>query len=68
MIIGLVTALMDHAASVPPSVGEIDPAGWLERFDEMFARVVAPAFYRGEHLDSGELYVGEWAAPRFPDS
>ena len=48
MIIGLVTALMDHAAAVPPSVGDVDPAGWLERFDDMFAEVVAPAFYRRE--------------------
>jgi SRSO17 transposase len=39
---------MDHAAAAVPSVSEIDPAGWLERFDDMFAEVVAPAFFRRE--------------------
>jgi hypothetical protein len=48
VIIELVTALMDHAAAAPPSVGEVDPAGWQERFDDVFAQVVAPAFRRGE--------------------
>jgi pimeloyl-ACP methyl ester carboxylesterase len=31
-----------------PGAGEIDPAGWLGRFDDMFAPVVAPAFFRRE--------------------
>jgi SRSO17 transposase len=57
VIIGLVTALMDHAAAVPPSVGEIDPAGWLERFDDMFARVLAPAFYRREPRLRAQSYL-----------
>ncbi len=39
---------MDHAASVVPGAGEIDPAGWLGQFDDMFAEVVAPAFFRRE--------------------
>jgi SRSO17 transposase len=39
---------MDRVAAVVPRVGEIDPAGWLDRFDDMFARVVAPAFFRRE--------------------
>jgi SRSO17 transposase len=39
---------MDRVAAVLPSVGEIDPAGWLDRFDDMFARVVAPGFFRRE--------------------
>ena len=39
---------MDRAAAVVPSVGEIDPAGWLGCFDDMFAEVVAPAFVRRE--------------------
>lgn len=42
------TVLIDHAAAVVPSVGGIDPAGWLAHFDEMFAEVVAPAFFRRE--------------------
>ena len=42
------TALIDHHAAVAPSVGEIDPAGWLAGFDDMFAEVVAPAFFRRE--------------------
>jgi SRSO17 transposase len=57
VIIGLVTALMDRAAAVPPSVGEIDPAGWLERFDDMFARVLAPAFYRREPRLRAQSYL-----------
>ena len=49
MIIWLVTVLMDRAAAVvPDSVGDVDPAGWLDRFDDMFARVVAPGFGRRE--------------------
>ena len=31
-----------------PSVDGIDPAGWLAHFAEMFAEVVAPAFFRRE--------------------
>jgi SRSO17 transposase len=41
-------ALVDHAAAVGLSVGDVDPAGWLERFDDMFFEVVAPAFFRRE--------------------
>jgi SRSO17 transposase len=39
---------MGRGAAVVPSVDGIDPAGWLDRFDDMFARVVAPAFFRRE--------------------
>jgi len=39
---------MDRAAAVVPSAGEVDLAGWLDRFDDMFARVVALAFFRRE--------------------
>ena len=42
------TVLIDHAAAVVPSVDGIDPAGRLAHFDEMFAEVVAPAFFRRE--------------------
>ena len=42
------TVLIDHAAAVVPSVDGIDPAGWLAHFDELFAEVVAPAFFRRE--------------------
>lgn len=48
VIIWLVTVLMDRVAPVAPSAGDVDPAGWLVRFDDMFARVVAPAFARRE--------------------
>jgi SRSO17 transposase len=48
---------MDHAAAVGPSVGEIDPAGWLERFDDMFADVLAPAFGRREPRLRSRWYV-----------
>lgn len=43
-----VTVLIDHAAAMVPSVDGIDPAGWLAHFDEMFAEVVVPAFFRRE--------------------
>src|SRR5258708_39695069 len=56
-MMGLVTALMDHAAAVPPSVGEIDPTGWLDRFDDMFARVLAPAFFRREPRLRAQSYL-----------
>jgi hypothetical protein len=39
---------MDHAVSVSPGAGEIGPVGWLSRFDDMFAEVVAPALIRRE--------------------
>ena len=39
---------MDRAAAAAPSVGEIDPAGWLDRLEELFGRVLAPAFARRE--------------------
>src|SRR6266487_6539723 len=48
---------MDHATSVVPSVGEIDPAGWLGRFDDMFAQVVAPAFFRWEPRLRARAYL-----------
>jgi SRSO17 transposase len=48
---------MDRVAAVSPTVGVVDPAGWLERFDEMFARVLAPAFYRREPRLRAHSYV-----------
>jgi SRSO17 transposase len=48
---------MDRAAAVVPSVGEIDPAGWLGRFDDMFAQVVAPAFFRREPRLRARAYL-----------
>jgi SRSO17 transposase len=41
-------ALVDHDGAVGLSVGDVDPAGWAERFDDMFFEVVAPAFLRRE--------------------
>ena len=57
MIIWLVTVLMNRVAAVVPSVGDIDPAGWLDCFDDMFARVVAPAFFRREPRLRAEAYL-----------
>src|SRR5690348_16494278 len=48
---------MDRAAAAVPSVDGIDPAGWLDRFDDMFARVVAPAFGRREPRFRGRSYL-----------
>ncbi|HET7014574.1 MAG TPA: IS701 family transposase [Streptosporangiaceae bacterium] len=42
------TVLMSRVAAAVPSVGDVDLAGWLDRFDDVFARVVAPAFGRRE--------------------
>jgi hypothetical protein len=39
---------MDRVAAVVPGVGDVDPAGWLDRFDDMFAGVVAPEFFGRE--------------------
>jgi SRSO17 transposase len=39
---------MDRAAAVAPSAGDVDPAGWLDRLDDLFGRVLAPAFVRRE--------------------
>jgi len=38
---------MDRAAPVAP-VGDVDPAGWLGLLEELFGRVLAPAFVRRE--------------------
>jgi SRSO17 transposase len=48
---------MDRAAAVALSVGDVDPAGWLDRFDDMFARVVALAFFRREPRLRAEAYL-----------
>jgi hypothetical protein len=37
---------MDHAAAVLPGVGDVDLAERLNRFDGMFAEVLAPGFVR----------------------
>jgi SRSO17 transposase len=39
---------MDRAAAVAPGVGDVDPAGWLDRLQDLFGRVLAPAFWRRE--------------------
>jgi hypothetical protein len=39
---------MDRAAAVAPSVGDVDPAGWLDRLEDLFGRVLAPVFVRRE--------------------
>jgi SRSO17 transposase len=57
VIIWHVSVLMSRAAAVVPSVGDVDPAGWLDRFDDMFARVVAPAFGRREPRLRAEGYL-----------
>jgi SRSO17 transposase len=54
-----VNVLMDHAAAVVPRVGDVDPAGWLDGFGDMFAEVVAPAFVRREpRLRAGDYLLG----------
>lgn len=40
-----------------PSVDGIDLAGWLARFDDMFAAVVAPAFFRREPRLRARAYL-----------
>jgi SRSO17 transposase len=57
VIIWLVIVLVSRVAPAAPSVGDIDPAGWLDRFDDMFARVVAPAFFRREPRLRAESYL-----------
>jgi len=48
---------MNPAAAVVPRVGDVDPAGWLGRFDDMFAQVVAPAFVRREPRLRARAYL-----------
>ena len=48
---------MDRVAAVVPSVSDVDPAGWLNRFDDMFARVVAPEFFRREPRLRARAYL-----------
>jgi SRSO17 transposase len=48
---------MDRAPAVAPSVGDVDPAGWLDRLDDLFAEVVAPAFVRREPRLRARSYV-----------
>jgi hypothetical protein len=48
---------MDRAAAVAPRAAEIDPAGWLAGLDDMFAEVVAPAFYRREPRLRARAYL-----------
>jgi SRSO17 transposase len=52
-----VTVLIDRAAAAVPRVGEIDAAGWLDQFDEMFAEVLAPGFFRREPRRRARAYV-----------
>jgi SRSO17 transposase len=48
---------MDRVAAAAASVGEIDPAGWQDEFDDMFAVVLAPAFFRRETRLRARSYV-----------
>src|SRR5256886_15640471 len=48
---------MDRAAAAVPSVDGIDPAGWQEEFDGMFAEVLAPAFGRRKPRLRARRYV-----------
>jgi hypothetical protein len=48
---------MDRAAAAVPSAGDIDPAGWQDEFDDMFAGVLAPAFVRREPRLRARWYV-----------
>jgi SRSO17 transposase len=48
---------MDWAAAVVPGVGDVDPAGWQDEFDELFAGVLAPAFGRREPRLRARWYV-----------
>src|SRR5215472_4934400 len=57
VIIWLVTFLMSRVAAAVPSVGDVDPAGWLDRSDDMFARVVASTFGRREPRLRAEAYL-----------
>lgn len=42
---------------MPPTVEEIDPAGWADEFDELFAQVVAPFFGRREPRVRARSYL-----------
>jgi SRSO17 transposase len=48
---------MDRAAAAVLSVGEMGLAGWQDKFDEMFAEVLAPAFGRREPRLRARSYV-----------
>ena len=39
---------MDRAAAVAPGVGDVDPAGWQDRLEDLFGQVLARAFVRRE--------------------
>jgi SRSO17 transposase len=52
-----VTALVDRVAAVAPSAEEIDPTRWLAGLDDMFAQVVAPAFFRREPRLRARFYL-----------
>jgi SRSO17 transposase len=39
---------MNRAVAVAPRVGDVDPAGWLDRLEDLFGRVLAPVFARRE--------------------
>ncbi len=73
---------MGRAAAAVASVGEIDPGGWQDEFEDMFAEVLAPAFGRREpRLRAGSYVLGlasglerkngwtlaEYAGDRTPD-
>jgi SRSO17 transposase len=39
---------MNRAAAVAPRAGDVDPAGWLDRLEDLFGRVLAPVSVRRE--------------------
>jgi hypothetical protein len=43
--------------SAVPSVDGVDPAGWQEEFEDIFAEVLAPAFVRREPRLRAQRYV-----------
>jgi SRSO17 transposase len=52
-----VNVLIDHVAAVAGSVEEAGPAGWAAGFDDMFAQVVAPFFFRREPRLRARAYL-----------
>jgi SRSO17 transposase len=48
---------MRSAVAVPPTVEDVDLAGWADGFDELFAQVVAPFFGRREPRVRARWYL-----------
>jgi len=59
---------MDRDAAAAPRVGDTDPAGCQDEFDDMFAGVLAPAFVcrepdPGAYPETGSAKISEFADP-----